>query len=85
MNDRDQILVHVLGILRDWDPIGVGQSAADDEYRRYAIKIVRKLDQGCDFFKMVKWLRGVRTIGMGLPADDDHDQLIAGKLLEIEK
>jgi len=85
MKDHDKRLTSVLSILRDWDPIGVGPDSADDEYRRYAIKIVRKLDQGCDAYHLTEWLGNVRTNGMGLEPNPNADQAIALRLVVLRK
>lgn len=86
MKDHDQQVSNVLTILRDWDPIGVGAEFSDDEYRRYAIKIERMLDQGVDQYKLEQWLANVRTVAMGMSdplAAEEIDRDTARRLIEV--
>jgi|GEM_PF-3237452 len=85
MNDKNQALSKVLDILSDWDPIGVGGEFSDDEYRRYAIRIVRMMEQGCDQYRLKQWLGDIRTVAMGLldsRAASEIDRDVARRLIE---
>jgi len=82
MKRKDAALARIQIILRDWDPIDVGPAHADEEYRRYAIKIARMLDDGCDRYKLAEWLAKVRTQAMGLSSDRVTDETTARRILK---
>lgn len=52
-------------LMREWDPIGVGQSPqARDEYDSYLGQIAERLRRGED---VTAFLEAIRTSSMGLP------------------
>ena len=84
--------LHVMKMLRKWDPIGVIQDYENpppevaDEYDSYSAAIVQLLDQGITAEELAKHLGGIRSnqIGSPLPrsrAYTDEDFSIAAELV----
>lgn len=68
----------------DWDPIGVNDtSIANDEYDGYAARICRYILEGADEHALISHLRKLRISSLGLEPDDEHDCLIAKKLISL--
>jgi hypothetical protein len=67
-------------LMRDWDPIGVGdQPLGQDEYDGYIGRIAAALRQGSPATDIAAMLTSA-TDGMGLPPDPARDQRVAEAL-----
>jgi hypothetical protein len=67
---------------RDWDPIGVNaHPEARGEYDGYIGGIRRLLDAGADKVKIVRHLRQIETVGMGLSDRGDEDRERVAEIL----
>lgn len=71
-------------LVRDWDPIGVGGSPAD-EYDRYIGPVYRILSDNLPENELIEFLFRTETEKMGLnPHSRDHLHQVAHKLLSLD-
>jgi hypothetical protein len=65
-------------LIRDWDPIGVGECPeAQDEYDSYILVILRLLLEGADERKIADHLENLATVSMGMGGNPAHSLRIA--------
>lgn len=64
---RQEIFNSINSILAEWDPIGVGEDIASDEYTRYVPEIVRVIEARTDLYV---FLKDVLVRQMELPFDE---------------
>ncbi len=74
-------------LFREWDPIGVNDKPlCQDEYDNYARTICRYLNDRADAYKIAHYLSQVQRTSIGMPnIDDDQNQRIARRLLELKR
>jgi len=71
-------------LLREWDPIGIGrEDAARDEYDTYVAKICAFIAERRPVEEMIEYLLWVETEQMGLKADVERAQTVAGRLAQL--
>jgi hypothetical protein len=69
---------HLTRVLREeWNPIGVDDVLAS-EYGNYATRLGGLLREGVSVGEVAAYLEEARTGAMGLPADAEEDQRVAG-------
>jgi hypothetical protein len=69
---------------QEWDPIGVNNYAeARDEYCNYASQIEGLLIKGTDKNALAQYLYNVETKRMGLTGDQQRNEDVASKLLDL--
>ena len=67
----------------DWDPIGINDSALDDEYNSYVGGIYRLLASGASEYQIIERLFQLETISMGLNGNRERLKNIAEKLMKL--
>ncbi len=68
MSNRDQSRIVRAILLKDWDPLIVGDNPnLADEYDRYIPEIIRLLDSDCTIEQMEAHLASIETDKMWLP------------------
>lgn len=73
-------------LLKDWDPIGVGDSPeADDEYDSYVEDISRMLREEKTVDELYDYLRWIEVEHIGLDGDEVHTRTIADRLINLYK
>jgi len=74
----------VEAVLRRWDPVSVVPGAADpaDEYDHYAPHIASKVVAGTTIQDLAAHLRHLRTVVIGMGADDEADARFASEIIE---
>ena len=72
-------------LLRDWDPLGVGDNPSlSDEYDRYVGTACRYLQGGVDDYKLAAYLGQIQEVAMGLTrVDTERDLRVARRLLAL--
>ena len=73
-------------LIRDWDPIGVGDSPeAEEEYDSYVPGMSKMLVEGADVYRIAEHLTQLQTVSMGLspPESDDQNRQIAETLVQL--
>jgi hypothetical protein len=66
-----------------WDPIGVsGVPEARDEYDEYLGPLAAELDDGAGADAVARYLAGVQSERMGLPATPDQLRDVAGRVVD---
>jgi hypothetical protein len=69
-------------LLKDWDPIGLGEDCPEDEYDHYAEGLARSLSQGLTREGLVKELAGLEKEAFSMEPDEMRAEEVADKLLE---
>jgi hypothetical protein len=73
-------------LLRDWDPIGIQDTPqAQDEYDSYIPVLYKLLISGKSEQNIVDYLWWVETEHMGLYANRRHTEIVARKLLTLQR
>lgn len=73
-------------LLKEWDPIGVGDSPeADDEYDSYVKDISRMLRDGKSVDELYNYLRWIEVEHIGLDGDELHTRTITHRLMNLHK
>ncbi len=67
----------------DWDPIGINDAGADDEYDSYVGSIYRLLASGADEYKIIERLYQFETNSMGLDGSREKLKNVAEKLMKL--
>ena len=67
----------------DWDPIGINDLGADDEYDSYIGGIYRLLISGASEHQIIDRLYQLETISMGLIGDRERLKNVAEKLMKL--
>ena len=70
-------------LFEDWDPIGINDSAPDDEYDSYVGGIYRLLVSGASEHQIIERLYQLETTSMGLSGDRERLKSVAEKLLKL--
>ncbi|WP_433705969.1 hypothetical protein [Paraburkholderia sacchari] len=80
--DRDVKMV----LLKEWDPIGVGDSPeADDEYDSYVQDVSRMLREEKTVDELYDYLRWLEVEHIGLDGDEVHTRTVAHRLMNLDK
>jgi len=70
-------------LLRDWDPIGVGEMPeARDEYASYAGQIGQRLREGAETSQVADYLSEARVGHMEAGPDREADTRVAGHIVD---
>jgi hypothetical protein len=71
-------------LMRDWDPIGIGdEPAAQDEYDGYVVPLLHLLQDDASPSALAERLLRIETVEMGLPGDRERALRVAQKLREL--
>ena len=73
-------------LLKEWDPIGVGDSPeADDEYDSYVQDVSRMLREEKTVDELYDYLRWIEVEHIGLDGDEVHTRTVAHRLMNLDK
>ncbi|MGF6604530.1 hypothetical protein P3T23_009286 [Paraburkholderia sp. GAS448] len=73
-------------LLKEWDPIGVGDSPeADDEYDSYVPYVSQMIREQKTVDELYDYLRWIEVERIGLDGDEAHSRSIANKLKKLLK
>jgi len=71
-------------LFNDWDPIGINDSAPDDEYDSYIAGVYRLLVSGASGSEISEHLRQIEITQIEVATNPDHRKMVADKLKSLD-